>query len=269
MTGRPMDQNMVKAVTKEYKKVQAEQEEEAKVRKEEAAEVAAVYTNSSPQTIIYTMLQKHLDLLKVPQLKAACLEHGLVLDKKAKRANIVKLIMDQKIEKVCGLAYHGLKKHCKAQELKANLKAAALPVSGTKEDLIRRLLQSQGAGPPTPALVSASQATPKTKKRAFSWDSEMDGEYKRDEEDSDLVQVARSGSLVQLEELLAKLPAKEGSRVQGPGFGSRAAVLNHARRWTEVEEKWGYDKSWEWFGDTALIAAARQGEASTGVNKNT
>ena len=56
-------------------------------------------------------------------------------------------------------------------------------------------------------------------------------------------QVARSGSLVQLEELLAKLPAKEGSWVQGPGFGSRAAVLNHARRWTEVQEKWGYDKS--------------------------
>ena len=71
----------------------------------------------------------------------------------------------------------------------------------------------------------------------------MDGEYKRDEEDSNLVQVARSGSLVQLEELLAKLPAKEGSWVQGPGFGSRAAVLNHARRWTEVQEKWGYDKS--------------------------
>ena len=72
---------------------------------------------------------------------------------------------------------------------------------------------------------------------------EMDGEYQRDEEDSHLVQVARSGSLVQLEELLAKLPAKEGSRVQGPGFGSRASVLNHARRWTEVQEKWGYDKS--------------------------
>merc|ERR1712129_656341 len=29
--------------------------------------------------------------------------------------------------------------------------------------------------------------------------------------------------------------------------------------WTEVQEKHGYDKSWEWHGDTALIAAARAG----------
>ena len=34
--------------------------------------------------------------------------------------------------------------------------------------------------------------------------------------------------------------------------------MNAARKWTEVQEKMGgYDKSWEWFGDTALIAAAR------------
>ena len=93
VTGRPMEQNMVEAVTKEHKIVQAEQEEEAKVSKKEAAEVDAVYSNFSPKTIIYTMLQKHLDLLKVPELKAACLEHGLVLDKKAKRANIVVVSM--------------------------------------------------------------------------------------------------------------------------------------------------------------------------------
>ena len=40
----------------------------------------------------------------------------------------------------------------------------------------------------------------------------------------------------------------------------RAAVVNHARRWTEVEEKWGYDKSWEWFDSTAITVTARRGE---------
>jgi hypothetical protein len=42
----------------------------------------------------------------------------------------------------------------------------------------------------------------------------------------------------------------------------RAAMLAMGRRWTEAEEKWGYDKSWEWFGDTALHAASREGESA-------
>ena len=29
----------------------------------------------------------------------------------------------------------------------------------------------------------------------------------------------------------------------------------------EAYEKWGYDKTWQWYGDTALIAAARSGKA--------
>eukprot|EP00928_Gymnodinium_smaydae_P100176 TRINITY_DN9767_c0_g2_i1.p1 TRINITY_DN9767_c0_g2~~TRINITY_DN9767_c0_g2_i1.p1 ORF type:complete len:875 (+),score=95.82 TRINITY_DN9767_c0_g2_i1:185-2626(+) len=38
------------------------------------------------------------------------------------------------------------------------------------------------------------------------------------------------------------------------------AVVNTAKTWTESEEKYGgYTKSWTWYGDTALIAAARLG----------
>jgi len=33
--------------------------------------------------------------------------------------------------------------------------------------------------------------------------------------------------------------------------------LNLARRWNEVEDKWGYDKSWEWNCDTPLLKAVR------------
>merc|ERR1719341_2665371 len=68
--------------------------------------------------------------------------------------------------------------------------------------------------------------------------------YKKDEKESELVRLAKSGSL-------AKLPE---SRTE------KAVVLNHARRWTEVQGKWGYDKSWEWFDSTAITVAARRGE---------
>ena len=252
VTGRAMELQVVEKV----------------VEQKEKAEAAAVFTDSSPSTILYTMLQKHLDLLKVPELKAACEEHGLQLDKKAKRVNIVKMIMDQEIGKVSGLVYQGLKKNCTAQDLKDILKNAGLAVSGSKEDLLRRLLENQGSAPPSASQVAASEAVrekekkEEKKKRKRDYDGyNSDGDYfssrhdiyKEDEVDSDLVKTARSGGLESLLAELDKLPKKDGS--------SRAAKLNHARRWTEVEEKWGYDKSWEWFGDTALTAAARRGEA--------
>lgn len=47
--------------------------------------------------------------------------------------------------------------------------------------------------------------------------------------------------------------------VQREAKDGKACVINTSRRWTEVEEKWGYDKSWEWHDDTPLIAAARNG----------
>ena len=36
-------------------------------------------------------------------------------------------------------------------------------------------------------------------------------------------------------------------------------VLNGCKVVKEVEEKCGYDKEWDWYGDTALIASARAG----------
>eukprot|EP01084_Bolivina_argentea_P121354 215044_1 len=35
--------------------------------------------------------------------------------------------------------------------------------------------------------------------------------------------------------------------------------LNKRQRWTEVQEKFGYDKSWEWYGNSALIEASQRG----------
>eukprot|EP00091_Calanus_sinicus_P025187 TRINITY_DN9463_c1_g1_i1.p1 TRINITY_DN9463_c1_g1~~TRINITY_DN9463_c1_g1_i1.p1 ORF type:complete len:191 (-),score=73.52 TRINITY_DN9463_c1_g1_i1:401-949(-) len=76
-----------------------------------------------------------------------------------------------------------------------------------------------------------------------------DGYYAPDEKDSMLVTAARAGNLETVKQI-----------VEGCQADQKAGTLNAARKWTEVQEKMGgYDKSWEWFGDTALIAAARAG----------
>jgi len=74
------------------------------------------------------------------------------------------------------------------------------------------------------------------------------GFYPPDEKDSNIVTAANKGDLKQIKRILSQ---SQGSK--------KTALLNHAKKWTEVQEKCGYDKSWEWFGDTALISAARNG----------
>eukprot|EP00092_Neocalanus_flemingeri_P027586 GFUD01029929.1.p1 GENE.GFUD01029929.1~~GFUD01029929.1.p1 ORF type:complete len:362 (-),score=68.48 GFUD01029929.1:61-1146(-) len=74
------------------------------------------------------------------------------------------------------------------------------------------------------------------------------GFYPPDGEDSRLVKEARTGNLESVKEILGSCSSDQ-----------KVGTLNGARHWTEVQEKHGYDKSWEWFGDTALIAAARAG----------
>jgi len=230
--------------------------EAAKQRAKYAAkgEEAAVLASTDTDALLKDMLAKHLDKLKVPELKATCTEHKIILDKKAKRANIVKAILDQELAKIPGLLYQCLAKGCSVDNLKVLLKGKGQPVSGTKEVLLQRLLQALGASPPSAAQISTAQVKPKEKKKKESYDDYFlteYGVYKKDESESALVRVARSGSLAELNAELANLP--QDTR-------ERAAVVNHARRWTEVEEKWGYDKSWEWFDSTAITVAARRGE---------
>jgi len=230
--------------------------EAAKQRAKYAAkgEEAAVFASSDTDTLLRDLLAKHVDKLKVPELKATCTEHQIVLDKKAKRANIVKAILGQELVKIPGLMYQCLAKGCSVDNLKVLLKGNSLPVSGTKEVLLQRLLQSLGATPPSAAQISTAQAKPKEKKKKDSFSDcylSQYGMYKKDEKESELVRLAQSGSLAQLEAELVKLPQDRTER---------AVLLNHARRWTEVQEKWGYDKSWEWFHSTAITVAARRGE---------
>jgi hypothetical protein len=48
----------------------------------------------------------------------------------------------------------------------------------------------------------------------------------------------------------------ERATQRGPEFAR--AIMNAAGAWQEVEEKWGYDKTWEWHGQTALAKACSQ-----------
>ncbi|XP_066911071.1 uncharacterized protein [Clytia hemisphaerica] len=68
--------------------------------------------------------------------------------------------------------------------------------------------------------------------------------YPKDEKTPNIVDYAGKGLL---------------SLIQRETKDKKAGAINGSRKWTEVEEKWGYDKSWEWHDDTPLIAAARNG----------
>merc|ERR1719186_1883673 len=78
--------------------------------------------------------------------------------------------------------------------------------------------------------------------------------YKKVDEDSELVKIARSGTLAEMEAELAKLSAMDKAE--------RAARLNHARRWTEETDNQRPNlvslTPEEWFGETAIIAAVRR-----------
>jgi len=182
VTGHPMNQQMTEQVKRRKQEIDAlleEEKEKVERSKEESkANALSELTNISPEMLIRNMIKKHVDILKVPELKKACKEHSIKLDSKAKRADIVKVIMDQKIEKVSGLAYHGLKKNLTIPQIKEILKNVGIAASGTKEDLLRRLLESQGADLPDTALMTASQATPKEKKRKWSFDEDDEEDIK-------------------------------------------------------------------------------------------
>lgn len=82
------------------------------------------------------------------------------------------------------------------------------------------------------------------------------GIYKKAKDHPDIVKHAKDGNY---NEVKAIIDTVRSSSDASP----LADVINASRRWTEVEDKWGYDKSWDWNDDTALIAATRCGHAST------
>jgi ankyrin repeat protein len=75
---------------------------------------------------------------------------------------------------------------------------------------------------------------------------------KTDEPHSPLYMAAKDGDLAQVQALVEKEQSQ----------AAKLKLLNHARRWTEVDYKMsGFTKEYEWFDRTPLIIAIAQGHA--------
>eukprot|EP01084_Bolivina_argentea_P153984 268452_1 len=68
------------------------------------------------------------------------------------------------------------------------------------------------------------------------------GVYSKDDAQPEIVTAAMEGNLSAIKTYIAN-----------------GMDLDKRQRWTEVQEKYGYDKSWEWFNNSALIVAAQNG----------
>lgn len=96
----------------------------------------------------------------------------------------------------------------------------------------------------------------------YEYDSYSDFLDDVDEQDSAFVKAASRGDVEGMRKILQPyddLDEEKNSNLFLSMKENKMKLLNGARKWTEVQEKCGYDKSWTWFGDTALIAAARNG----------
>ena len=69
------------------------------------------------------------------------------------------------------------------------------------------------------------------------------------EKTSELVKAAKAGDLEQIQSNVRNASTESDEKLR--------SVINHARRWTEVDYKMsGFTKEWEWFGLTPLATAA-------------
>merc|ERR1712192_141153 len=137
--------------------------EQRRVEEEEAAEADAVLAES-PEVVIYDMISKDLNVMKVPDIKEVIKTNAIECGKKPKKADMIKVILDQSVNKISSLAYNSLNKHATAISLKKILKGKGQSCAGTKKDLIVRVLQTCGGvdatqdirivAPPAPALSS-------------------------------------------------------------------------------------------------------------------
>ena len=75
------------------------------------------------------------------------------------------------------------------------------------------------------------------------------GSYDEDLPTPPIVSYAENGQLDRVRAIV------ERATQRSPEFAR--AVVNATGAWQEVEEKWGYDKSWEWHGQTALAKECR------------
>ena len=160
----PLPEDRVKLIKKEQKEKEdtdkrnqaiAEQEKEEEYEKKK--EAITEFAENDPKAIMKEMLEKQVHSLKVIELKKACREHGITLDSKAKKADIQKAILRENLSNVSGIVYNGLKQFCTADELKEVLRKQSLPISGTKDAMIKRLMAAQDLETPAESQIVAAK----------------------------------------------------------------------------------------------------------------
>ena len=262
----------VQAKNKEVEKRYEENRKEAAAQKQqENAERIESVKSSSAEDLIRQNVSKLISKHTVDQLKVIVSTRGLTVERGTvgkggkkkgapKKADYQDAIINaQPLCKIGSLVQRAIRKHIKVDELKILLEGAGLAKSGSKTELTKRLLGHLGGD----FGEESEEETKKKKKNYYGLGgSDSDDDYggfggfsyrgygydcyERDEKDSEIVQKARYGDLEGVKEILRKT-------------NRPIATVNASRKWTEVQEKWGYDKSWEWHGETPLLAASKNG----------
>jgi len=136
-------------------------------KRREAAEAAKIdFEALSFDKAVQQALSMHLDGLKLVDLKQILEDYTLVLPKKRKKADIIEGIKKQKPGRISGLIRKIVNKKMKVADLKMYLQREGESVKGTKEELVKRLLESKDilhkgaqSSQPEPAL-SAKEMGP-------------------------------------------------------------------------------------------------------------
>lgn len=146
MKGVPMKDDEVAEAEELQEIVQENARIEESQKLKEVAEANAFFTDNDPQTVIYTMVNKQLDGMKMPDIKEVIKTNAIDCKKKRKKADLIQVILDQGVNKISSLAFSSLNKHVTVNSLKDMLKAKGESVAGTKKDLILRVLRCSGGG---------------------------------------------------------------------------------------------------------------------------
>ena len=243
------NQQLEKQLERDYQTASAEKQEQ------NAAHLEAV-KNTSIEKVIRDNIAKVIEKKTVEELKSIINGNGLNVDRSSagkgkkkgapKKADYIHAIINANpLCKIGSLVQRAIRKHIKVDDLKVMLQNVGLPRTGSKLELTKRILEYLGGD-----YGEESVEEKKTKKNnAYGFDPDeyrftKYDVYEKNEIDPDIVLKAREGDLEGIKNILLKT-------------GRPVATINASRKWTETEEKWGYDKSWEWHGETPLLAACR------------
>eukprot|EP00092_Neocalanus_flemingeri_P038352 GFUD01041755.1.p1 GENE.GFUD01041755.1~~GFUD01041755.1.p1 ORF type:complete len:471 (+),score=129.63 GFUD01041755.1:46-1458(+) len=155
ITGRPLDQNQIEEAEETLEEMKNELEEKRKVaeavakmnrnhKRNVAEEAIAAFAECDPKELTIASIEQFLEEMTVPDIKATLKENDIDISRRTKKADLVAVIRSQSMGKISNLAYRSLNKKLISSQLKGVMRGSNLSCSGTKKELILRLLQAAG-----------------------------------------------------------------------------------------------------------------------------